>query len=93
MAKEQARAKFGNRQITAKEADDVEGMSSQRTPVIYEIVRKLGDEEMDRPITSLWWSGRCRAFNRLFTFWLKVFCGLTFQKRLGRLSSAALAIA
>jgi formate/nitrite transporter FocA (FNT family) len=43
--------------ITEKEAGDVEEMSSPRTPVIYEIVRRLGDEEMDRPITSLWWSG------------------------------------
>ena len=32
-------------------------MSSPRTPVIYEVVRRLGDEEMERPITSLWWSG------------------------------------
>ena len=44
-------------QITEKEADDVEEMSSPRAPVIYEIVRRLGDEEMDRPIISLWWSG------------------------------------
>lgn len=43
--------------ITQKEAGDVEEMSSPRTPVIYEIVRRLGDEEMDRPVTSLWWSG------------------------------------
>ncbi|MGC2809459.1 MAG: formate/nitrite transporter family protein, partial [Bradyrhizobium sp.] len=43
--------------ITEREADDVEEMSSPRTPVIYEIVRRLGDEEMERPITSLWWSG------------------------------------
>ena len=28
-----------------------------RTPVIYEIVRRLGEEEMARPVTSLWWSG------------------------------------
>ena len=47
----------GSPQITAKEAEDVEEMSSPRTPVIYEIVRRHGDEEMDRPITSLWWSG------------------------------------
>jgi formate/nitrite transporter FocA (FNT family) len=47
----------GNRPISDKEADDVEEMSSPRAPVIYEIVRRLGDEEMDRPITSLWWSG------------------------------------
>jgi formate/nitrite transporter FocA (FNT family) len=25
--------------------------------VIYEVVRRLGDEEMERPATSLWWSG------------------------------------
>jgi formate-nitrite transporter family protein len=25
--------------------------------VIYEVVRQLGDEEMGRPATSLWWSG------------------------------------
>jgi formate/nitrite transporter FocA (FNT family) len=25
--------------------------------VIYEVVRRLGDEEMKRPATSLWWSG------------------------------------
>ena len=55
---EQAHAKRGNKQITEKEADDVEELSSPRTPVIYEIVRRLGDEEMDRPITSLWWSPR-----------------------------------
>jgi formate/nitrite transporter FocA (FNT family) len=43
--------------ISDKETEDVEELSSPRTPVIYEIVRKLGDEEMERPITSLWWSG------------------------------------
>jgi hypothetical protein len=46
-----------NPPITDKEADDIEERSSPRTPVIYEIVRRLGDEEMDRPISSLWWSG------------------------------------
>jgi formate/nitrite transporter FocA (FNT family) len=55
--KEQPRARRGSAQITEKEADDVEEMSSARTPVIYEIVRRLGDEEMARPVTSLWWSG------------------------------------
>jgi formate/nitrite transporter FocA (FNT family) len=44
-------------QITAREVEDIEERSSPRTPVIYEIVRRLGDEEMARPITSLWWSG------------------------------------
>jgi formate/nitrite transporter FocA (FNT family) len=44
-------------QITEREADDVEDRSSPRTPVIYEIVRRLGEEEMARPAISLWWSG------------------------------------
>jgi formate-nitrite transporter family protein len=57
MREEQPHARRTHRQITEKEADDVEEMSSPRTPVIYEIVRRLGDEEMDRPVISLWWSG------------------------------------
>ena len=28
-----------------------------RTPVIYDVVRKRGEEEMARPAVSLWWSG------------------------------------
>jgi len=43
--------------ITRQEVEHVEERSSPRTPVIYEIVRRLGEEEMVRPITSLWWSG------------------------------------
>jgi formate/nitrite transporter FocA (FNT family) len=43
--------------ISEREVEDVEERSSPRAPVIYEIVRKLGDEEMARPVTSLWWSG------------------------------------
>ncbi|HET7848596.1 MAG TPA: formate/nitrite transporter family protein [Pseudolabrys sp.] len=43
--------------ITEAEVRDVEEMSTPRTPVIYEVVRRLGDEEMARPLTSLWWSG------------------------------------
>ncbi|HUI96803.1 MAG TPA: formate/nitrite transporter family protein [Xanthobacteraceae bacterium] len=43
--------------ITAREVEHVEERSSPRTPVIYEVVRRLGEEEMVRPVTSLWWSG------------------------------------
>ena len=39
------------------EVEDVEELSTPRTPVIYEVVRRLGEEEMERPSTSLWWSG------------------------------------
>src|SRR5262244_3678804 len=47
----------GNREITEREVEDVEERSRPRTPVIYEVVRRLGEEEMRRPATSLWWSG------------------------------------
>jgi formate-nitrite transporter family protein len=43
--------------ITEREVEDIEERSSPRTPVIYEIVSRLGTDEMVRPATSLWWSG------------------------------------
>src|SRR5215468_33605 len=43
--------------ITSQELDHIEERSTPRTPVIYEIVRKHGEEEMTRPAVSLWWSG------------------------------------
>ena len=43
--------------ISEQEIHDVQEMSAPRTPVIYEVVRRLGEDEMDRPATSLWWSG------------------------------------
>ena len=43
--------------ISQREVRDVEEMSAPRTPVIYEVVRRLGEEELERPATSLWWSG------------------------------------
>ena len=30
---------------------DVEELATPRTPVIYEVVRRLGQEEMERPLT------------------------------------------
>jgi len=43
--------------ITEREAEHVEERSAPRTPVIYEVVRRMGEEEMARPAISLWWSG------------------------------------
>ena len=45
------------RGISTDEVRDVEELATPRTPVIYEVVRRLGEEEMARPLTSLWWSG------------------------------------
>ena len=46
------------RQRTTKPADEkeVEERSTPATPVIYEVVRRHGEEEMARPAVSLWWS-------------------------------------
>jgi hypothetical protein len=53
----QAKSRKREGQITAREVEDIEERSSPRTPVIYEIVSRLGEEEMARPVVSLWWSG------------------------------------
>lgn len=47
----------GRNGITAEEIKDIEELATPRTPVIYEVVRRLGEEEMERPLSSLWWSG------------------------------------
>ncbi|EJW09944.1 hypothetical protein A33M_0759 [Rhodovulum sp. PH10] len=47
----------GNGGITERESRDIEKRSAPRAPVIYEIVRRHGEEELIRPAVSLWWSG------------------------------------
>jgi formate/nitrite transporter FocA (FNT family) len=39
------------------EVDRVEQQTTPPTPVIYETVRRNGEQEMTRPAVSLWWSG------------------------------------
>ena len=41
----------------SRDAAEIEDRSTPPTPVIYEVVRRLGVEEMGRPALSLWWSG------------------------------------
>jgi formate/nitrite transporter FocA (FNT family) len=54
-------------QVSEREIEDIEELSSPRTPVIFEIVRRLGEEEMERPITSLWWSGLAAGLSMSFS--------------------------
>lgn len=42
---------------TRKEVERLEEEATPPTPAIYEVVRRLGKEEMTRPATSLFWSG------------------------------------
>ena len=53
--------------VSEEEKVEVEERSSPRTPVIYEIVRKLGEEEMARPLVSLWWSGVAAGISITFS--------------------------
>ena len=52
---------------TKREKRQVEERAGLRTPVIYEIVRKRGDDEMARPATSLWWSGVAAGLSMSFS--------------------------
>ncbi len=61
------RGKSSHKGITEHEVEAVEEMSTPRTPVIYEVVRRLGDEEMERPATSLWWLGLAAGLSMSFS--------------------------
>jgi len=43
--------------LDARERDIVDERRSARAPVLYEITRRQGEEELSRSIVSLWWSG------------------------------------
>lgn len=49
--------KDGRGGLSRTEVKDVEDRLRLRVPVVYEIVREEGEEELARPLTSLWWSG------------------------------------
>ncbi|MEQ9608561.1 MAG: formate/nitrite transporter family protein [Kiloniellaceae bacterium] len=43
--------------ISRQEQEDVQQHQKLRAPVIYEIISAEGEEELHRPLVSLWWSG------------------------------------
>jgi len=43
--------------LTETEREDVEDRAPPRSPVLYEVVRREGEEELRRPDVSLFWSG------------------------------------
>jgi formate/nitrite transporter FocA (FNT family) len=64
----QPRGEDGARKgISQNEVAAVEEMSTPRTPVIYEVVRRQGEEEMERPAVSLWWSGLAGGLSMSFS--------------------------
>jgi formate/nitrite transporter FocA (FNT family) len=55
------------RGVTEREVVDIEELSLPRQPVIYEVVRRAGEEEMARPALSLWWSGVAAGLSMSFS--------------------------
>ncbi len=43
--------------LSSTERAEVKELAAPRAPVIYEVVRRQGEEELDRPDGSLFWSG------------------------------------
>src|SRR5437879_11607967 len=43
--------------FSERDSRDIEKRRRLRAPLIYEVLRREGEEEMSRPISSLWWSG------------------------------------
>jgi len=50
-----------------RQVEHIEERSTPRTPVIYDVVRRYGEEEMVRPATSLWWSGLAAGLSMSFS--------------------------
>ncbi len=40
-----------------RDSEDIDERRKLRAPMIYEVLRREGEEEMSRPLPSLWWSG------------------------------------
>jgi formate/nitrite transporter FocA (FNT family) len=51
----------------AEQVEHIEERSTPPTPVIYEIVRRYGEDEMARPAASLWWSGLAAGLSISFS--------------------------
>jgi formate/nitrite transporter FocA (FNT family) len=51
----------------SRQAEHIEERSTPRTPVIYDVVRRYGEEEMSRPAVSLWWSGLAAGLSMSFS--------------------------
>lgn len=57
MSRPGGRPKAGQGKLSKQESREVEEKLRLRAPVVYEIVRAEGEEELARPMASLWWSG------------------------------------
>lgn len=72
-----------------RQVEHIEERSTPPTPVIYEIVRRYGEDEMSRPATSLWWSGLAAGLSMSFS----LFAEAVLRMRLPEADWAKLVIA
>ncbi len=69
-------ATIDKKQQVRKEATELAEHATPRTPVIYEVVRRHGEEEMGRPAVSLWWSGVAAGLSISFSVLAQAVLGL-----------------
>jgi formate/nitrite transporter FocA (FNT family) len=66
-AKEPGQQRSRQADKESQQVQHIEERSTPRTPIIYEIVRRYGEDEMARPATSLWWSGLAAGLSMSFS--------------------------
>ena len=57
MAKADTNAGGSSVEVSAEEETSIREQMPHRAPVLFEIIRRNGKEELERPVQSLWWSG------------------------------------
>jgi formate/nitrite transporter FocA (FNT family) len=57
MTKSQRASEESPVEVTAEEESTIREQMPSRAPVFFEIIRRNGQEELERPLQSLWWSG------------------------------------
>ena len=67
MSDEKKLAEESSVELSEVEEHDFETHVAQRTPVIFEIIRRSGEEELNRPWFSLWWSGLAAGLSMGFS--------------------------
>ncbi len=53
--------------FSSAEHEEIEARGNPSTPVVFEILRREGEAEMDRPLVSLGWSGVTAGFSLAFS--------------------------
>jgi formate/nitrite transporter FocA (FNT family) len=52
-----SKVKSGRNRFSEDELEEIEERIRLRVPLVYQIIRMEGEEELARPLGSLWWSG------------------------------------